>query len=89
MTSNEVLDALHALDDSGQWFRYSLVKRHTGKGKDRKLELIPARPDQINFDLEAVAAALHEAGGIVLHGGLGVLEEYAEWQSYLRSTAGW
>ncbi|MGW5557630.1 hypothetical protein ACWER9_10455 [Micromonospora sp. NPDC003944] len=85
----KVLDALHALDDSGQWFRYSTVKKRTGKGKDRALVFVPARPDQINFDLEAVTEALHDAGGIVLHGGLGVLDEYAEWQSYLRDAAGW
>ncbi|WP_326549991.1 hypothetical protein [Micromonospora sp. NBC_01813] len=85
----DVLEALHAVDDSGQWFRYSTVKKRTGKGKDRALVLVPARPDQINFDLEAVAEALHDAGGIVLHGGLGVLDEYAEWQSYLRDAAGW
>ncbi|GIJ29808.1 hypothetical protein Vqi01_49700 [Micromonospora qiuiae] len=85
----EVLDALHALDDSGQWFRYSTVKKRSRMGKDRALVLVPARPDQINFDLEAVAEALHNAGGIVLHGGLGVLDEYTEWQSYLRDAAGW
>lgn len=70
------LGALHALDETGQWLRYSTVK--TGKGKNRRL--VPARPDQIHFDLPAAAQALHDAGGIVLHGVSGVLGQYAEWQ---------
>lgn len=86
----DVLKALHAADSNGQWFRYSTVRTWTGKGKARKLVLEPARPDQIKFDLEAVAQQLQEAGSLIIHGGFGVLEQYEEWQGYLRQEAeGW
>ncbi|MFI6290032.1 hypothetical protein ACIBEJ_00515 [Nonomuraea sp. NPDC050790] len=72
----EVLNSLHLLDKTGQAFRYATVK--SGKGK--AAVLVPARPDQKHVDILAVSAALHEAGGLVLYGVSGVLEEYAESQ---------
>lgn len=87
--TKDILSSLHALDDSGQWFRYSTVKQgYAGKGKDRKPILTRARPNQINFDLEVTATQLHEAG-ITILGGLDVLDQYAEWQDYVAEAADW
>jgi hypothetical protein len=80
----EILDGLHALDGSGQELRYSAVK--TGSGKN--LKLVPARPDHKQFDLPTVAAALHNAGILVLYGVSGVLDQYREWQQWMRQEIG-
>ena len=52
----EVLQSLHVLDESGQTFRYAAVK--AGAGGARKL--VAVRPDQVHFDLPAVATVLHQ-----------------------------
>jgi len=81
----EVLGSLHLLDESGQALRYSKVK--TGKGKQAKL--IRARPDERYFDLVGVAEVLRDAATMVLYGVSGVLDQYAEWQRYMREEAGY
>lgn len=84
--TTEVLNSLHLLDGTGQTFRYSTVKQ--GKGKARML--VPARPEQVHFDLPAAAAALDDAATIVLGGVSGVLEQYAQWQEeMLAESADW
>ena len=82
--TREILDGLHALDASGQTLGYSTVKTGTGKN----LKLVPPRPDQTHFDLPGVAAALHDAGVLVLHGVSGVLYQYAELQAAMRQEYG-
>jgi hypothetical protein len=72
----ELLQSLHVFDESGQSFRYATVK--VGSGRARKL--VPARPDQVSFDLSAVAAVLHNAATILLNGVSGVLEYYSRYQ---------
>ena len=72
----EVLQSMHLLDDSGQYFRYAAVK--VGKGKARKL--VAARPDEVHFDLPAVATLLDEVATILLYGVPSVLDQYREFQ---------
>ena len=78
--TKEVLDALHALDETGQAFRYTTTK--TGRGKYRKL--VPARSDQQCIDLPHIAQALRDAGTIVLYGVSGMLDDYREYQQAMR-----
>ena len=59
----------------------------TGKGKQAKLE--SAWPNQMHFDLVAVAEVLRDAATMVLFGVSGVLDQYAEWQRYMREQAGY
>lgn len=80
----EVLDSLHLLDEKGQALRYSTVK--TGRGKNSKL--VPARPEQQEFDFPAVATTLYDAGTLILHGVSGVLSEYADYQADMRQMYG-
>lgn len=79
-----VLSGLHLLDENGQAFRYSTVK--VGNGKARKL--MPARPDQVLFDLPAVAATLSEAASLLIYGVSGVLDQYADWQVEMQAEFG-
>jgi hypothetical protein len=81
----DVLGSLHVLDESGQEFRYSTVKTRNGK----QVKLIRAWPNEIHFDLIAVAEALRDAATMVLYGVSGVLDQYAEWQGYMREQAGY
>jgi hypothetical protein len=74
--THRVLHSLHALDESGQTLRYSTVK----VGRGGKRTLVAARPDETEFDLTAVADALHEACSIVLFGVSGVVSEYEDYQ---------
>jgi hypothetical protein len=78
----DVLESLHALDESGQALRYSTIK--TGRGNARRL--VPARAAEQQFDLESVAAALSDAGTLVADGISGVLEQYAESQQAMRGS---
>ncbi|WP_146877336.1 hypothetical protein [Actinomadura madurae] len=80
----EVLQSLHLLDEKGQALRYSTVK--IGKGKNSKL--VPARPEQQAFDFPAVAAALHNAGLLILYGVSGVLGDYEEYQRDMQRMYG-
>lgn len=73
----EILRKLHVLDRNGQAFCYSAVK--TGPRNARVLE--PVRPGQEHFDLVAVAAALHDAGTMLLYGVSGVLDVYSDYQA--------
>jgi hypothetical protein len=79
-----VLKSLHLLDENGQAFRYSTVK--VGNGRARKL--VPARPDQVLFDLPAVAATLSEAASLLIYGVSGVLDQYADWQAEMWAEYG-
>ncbi|WP_369360202.1 hypothetical protein [Streptomyces sp. cg2] len=80
--TKEVLDSLHNLDESGQAFRYSVVK--TGSGKHRKLA--PARPDVQYVDLEHIAGVLYEVGVLVFGGVCSVLEQYRDRQQANRDA---
>ena len=80
--TRDVLAALHILDGSGQWFRYSSIKA-VAPG-ERKKTLVPARPAEEKFDLDAVAEALHDALVIIVHGVPSVLEQYEDWRMDLR-----
>jgi hypothetical protein len=77
---NQVLHALHGIDESGQVFRYSLVKQ--GRGKNRVL--VPARPDEQAMDFVATAEALGEVAGLLIDGLSTMLYEYAEFRRELR-----
>lgn len=59
-----------------QVFRYSTVKVSGGK----QLKFQPARPDLIRIDVDAVAAALHDASVVVLDGVGTVLYYYEQRQ---------
>ena len=73
----DLLGKLHVLDQNGQAFRYSAVK--TGSRGRRVLERV--RPGQQQFDLVAVAEALHDAGTMLLYGVSGVLDAYSDYQA--------
>lgn len=77
---DQVLDALHGIDESGQAFRYSSVKQ--GKGKNRVL--VPARPDVQAMDFVATAKALDEVAGLLIDGLSTMLDEYDEFRRELR-----
>jgi hypothetical protein len=80
----DVLRKLHVLDQNGQAFRYSAAK--TGPRGQRILERV--RPGQQQFDLAAVAEALHDAGTMVLGGVSGVLGAYSDYQADLADWHG-
>jgi hypothetical protein len=83
-TTAEVLDALHLIDETGQVFRYSTVKQ----GGRRVRRLVPARPDEQNFDFRATATALSEAADELLSNLDGMLDQYADYQMNRDDDAG-
>lgn len=65
----DTIRQLHKLDESGQAFRYTMVR-----GKEAQDALSPARPDQIHVDVAQLGERLHAAFFLIYGGLLTVLE---------------